>query len=331
MKNKKTIIPWIIYGVLAVLLIGSVFTSGFGVKNLIFRSPDAIAGQAVNFVNENLLAAGSVATLVESTCLKNVGLCKFKVQINGDQTFDSYVSDDGKLLFPEAIDIAEILAQQKEAAEEPTQTIEVVKRDVPEVELFIMSYCPFGLQAQKAMLPVYDLLKDKADIKIHFVNYAMHGRIELDENLRQYCIQAEEPEKFSPYLSCFVEDGDSDRCQALAKVNKSKLAACVSATDKEYKISELYADENTWIGGRYPRFDIDSGLNGKYGVQGSPTIVINDQVVNINLRSPENYKTTICQAFNSAPEECLQTLSNNVPVTDFGVGETDSSNGGQCQ
>lgn len=55
-----------------------------------------------------------------------------------------------------------------------------------------MSYCPYGLQAEKMFLPVYDLLKNKAEMGIYFVNYIMHDKKEIDENLREYCIQKEQ-------------------------------------------------------------------------------------------------------------------------------------------
>ena len=35
------------------------------------------------------------------------------------------------------------------------------KKEKPEVELFVMSHCPFGTQIEKGMLPVARLLGDK--------------------------------------------------------------------------------------------------------------------------------------------------------------------------
>jgi hypothetical protein len=69
-----------------------------------------------------------------------------------------------------------------------------------------MSYCPFGTQAEKGILPVVNLLKDKIDFKVKFVNYAMHGKKEIDENNLQYCIQKEEPNKYNSYLTCFLKE-----------------------------------------------------------------------------------------------------------------------------
>jgi len=157
----------------------------------------------------------------------------------------------------------------------------------------------------------------------------MHEKKEIDENLRQYCIQKEEKEKYYDYLSCFVKAGEFEKCLNEAKIDKEKMNSCISETDKEYKITQLYNDKSTWLSGRYPRFDVHTDLNEKYGVQGSPTVVINDKVVEVSSRSPEKFKEVICQAFNSPPEECSQTLSNTTFSPGFGL-ETGTSSGGGC-
>jgi len=74
------------------------------------------------------------------------------------------------------------------------------KKDVPEVELFVMSHCPYGTQMEKGILPVVELLGDKIDFKIRFVYYAMHGEKEVNEEARQYCIQKEQKDKFISYF-----------------------------------------------------------------------------------------------------------------------------------
>jgi len=71
-------------------------------------------------------------------------------------------------------------------------------------------------------------------------------------------------------------------------------------------------------------------LNEKYGVQGSPTVVINDKVVSVSTRSPEKFKEIVCQAFNTPPAECSQTLPEEVSSPGFGL-SSGSSSGGSCQ
>jgi len=288
-----------------------------------FLSPQEAAQNAINYINENLLQKGVTASLVD--VVEENGLYKIRLKV-GEKEFISYVTKDGKILFPEeGIDLEKKIAKE----ETPTSTQEIQKTDKPDVKLFVMAYCPYGLQMEKAYLPVYNLLKEKADMGIYFVNYIMHEKKEIDENLRQYCIQKEEKEKYYDYLSCFVKAGEFEKCLNEAKIDKEKMNSCISETDKEYKITQLYNDKSTWLSGRYPRFDVHTDLNEKYGVQGSPTVVINDKVVEVSSRSPEKFKEVICQAFNSPPEECSQTLSNTTFSPGFGL-ETGTSSGGGC-
>jgi hypothetical protein len=66
------------------------------------------------------------------------------------------------------------------------------------------------------------------------------------------------------------------------------------------------------------RFD-KSGRHGSQGLRRyrSPSIVINGQVVSPS-RTPEGYKTAICDSFNEMPEECLQALSSDGAAPDGG-------------
>ena len=330
MKKINSFLWKVITSILFVILIASVLTSGFGLKQALVKIPaDELADQTIKFINESLLQPGSVASLVEADCQQRTGLCKLTMSIN-DRNFDSYISADGQLLFPEAIEVEKMKQANEQAAQNQPATIEdIPKMDIPEVKLFAMALCPFGLQAEKALLPVSNLLKDHAEIKIHFVNYIMHEKQEIDENLRQYCIQKQEPEKFTEYLGCFVKDGDFEKCLSRANINKSRLSDCVAQTDKEYGIYAAYENKETWLNGRFPLFKIDDELNQQYGVQGSPTMIINDQVV-APARTPESYKEAICLGFKSMPEQCFETLSDKVPVSGFGEGEASSSSDAQC-
>jgi len=322
-NSNKILIP------LAIVLAGALIAGNFFYVNKIktpkesLASPQEAAQKALNYINENLIQEGTTASLGD--VVEENGLYKFRLKI-GESEYVSYVTKDGKILFPEeGIDLEKKIAKE----ETPTSTQEIKKTDRPDIELFVMAYCPYGLQMEKAYLPVYNLLKEKADMGIYFVNYIMHEKKEIDENLRQYCIQKEEKEKYYDYLSCFVKAGEFEKCLAETKIDKEKMNSCISQTDKEYKITELYNDKNTWLSGSYPLFNVHKDLNEKYGVQGSPTLVINDKVIEVS-RSPEKLKEAICQAFNSPPSECSQTLPDTVFSPGFGL-ETGSESGDQCK
>lgn len=203
------------------------------------------------------------------------------------------------------------------------------KSDRPNVELFVMSYCPFGLQMEKAFLPAWDLLKSKADIEVKFVDYIMHGKQEIDENNRQYCIGKESKEKLLSYLKCFVAEDNSSKCLSAVGLTDSKLSSCVNGIDKQFKITELYNDQTTWLSGRYPLYNVHADLNNKYGVQGSPTLIINGQEVSVN-RTPEAIKQAICASFSNPPSECNTVLSNSGYSAGFGLTASDNAANIEC-
>jgi len=305
-KIKKSSMWQITSAILSLLLIVSVFTSGFGLRkggDVGMMTSDEAADKAVNFIESNLLSEGQTITLKGVEEDNQLYVVRLEV---GGQEFKSYITKDGKLLFPSAVDMEEVESTPQQATPPPSGN--VPKKEKTEVDLFVMSYCPYGMQAQKAMVPVMELLGDKADIKIRFVNYIMHGKEEIDENTVQYCIQKEQGNKMVSYLGCFLESQDSEACLVEAGVDKGKLDSCISEADKQFSIEADYADKGSWSNGRYPKYRVDDGLNNKYSVSGSPTLIINGQSYS-GSRTPEGFKQAICAGFENPPEECSEVLS----------------------
>jgi len=329
--SKNILIP-----VIGIVLFAAVAAGVYYKVPVKFRAmkAEAAAQKAIDYVNKNMLTEGIKA---EYKDVKDEnGVYAFKLAVQG-KDYDAYVTKNGALFFAEGIPQA--IQLDKSLGEEAAANAEITKTDKPDVKVFVMSYCPYGLQAQKMYLPVYDLLKDKATMGIYFVNYAMHGKKEMDENLRQYCIQKDQSDKLSAYLKCFTAsktsaDGTADfgACLKTAGVDNGKLNTCIVASDKEFNVTADFNDKSKWVSGQFPKFEVNNDLNEKYGVQGSPTIVINDKDVSesITTRSPETLKQVICSAFNNQPEECKTTLSSDAPGTGFGTAaaaSTDSSGG----
>jgi len=117
-EKKNHINVWMIVSIiLFVLTIGSIFTNGFGIKNL-FKSSDQIAQKTLDFINQNMLAEGFTASLVDSQYLNN-GLYELKFKVE-DQEFNSYVSGDGKMLFLQGIDMEEAIAEEEDQTDVTT-------------------------------------------------------------------------------------------------------------------------------------------------------------------------------------------------------------------
>ena len=228
----------------------------------------------------------------------------------------AYISKDGDYFFPAGFEIAATDEASENATSEPKAITDVTKSDKPVVELFVMSHCPFGTQIEKGILPVVNILGDKMDFQLKFVDYAMHGETELKEQMTQYCIDQADSAQFLSYLDCFLDDSDSDRCVTKVGVDKTKLAACMDATDKKFNILAGFKDKANWRNGNYPNFDVHFEDGEKYGVGGSPTLVINGDLVGAN-RDSASLLEAVCSAFNTRPEECDTELSDQDPGAGF--------------
>jgi len=197
------------------------------------------------------------------------------------------------------------------------------KKDKPEVELFVMSHCPYGTQIEKGFIPVVEALGNKINFTVKFCDYAMHGEKELDEELQQYCIQKEQNSKFIDYLKCFLKEGKSDECMTSVGIDKAKLSACITVADDTYKVTKNFEDKTTW-NGNFPTFNIFKTEVDQYDVQGSPTLVING-VVASSARDPANLLDAVCTGFKVKPAECNVELSSESPTPGFGF-ETTTTN-----
>ncbi len=329
MKNKKRIIlgSAILLVVIAVILGITLYGKRGNLK------PEEARVKVENFVNTYLMTGGAKVSI--SNVTESYGLYKMKINIGEGQTVDSYVSKDGKLFFPQALDIAKTAAEAggtvtegengDQAAATPTN---IPKTDKPEVELFVMSYCPYGTQMEKGILPAVAALGKKVNFEIKFNDYAMHGDKELKENLVQYCIQKEQSSKFNDYLTCFLKSSDSASCLASAGIDTKKNDSCVAATDKKYSVT-ANASSNTDYKGTYPSFNVYQEDNAKYNVGGSPTLIINGTEVS-SARDSASLLKTICSAFEEAPEECNSVLSSASPSAGFGEGTTSGSAAADC-
>ncbi len=297
-----------------------------GNKNVL--SMEEAKTKALDFIDKNLLQAGTTAEFKSIT--EENGLYKLVIDVGDSKGIESYITKDGTKFIPSMMDIKEVEDKNSQAkaqvAETPPQ--DIAKNDKPEVELFVMSYCPYGTQIEKGILPVLDAIGSKIDFKLKFCDYAMHDKKELDEQVREYCVQKNEPDKFNDYLKCFLDNADFEGCITKSNINNETLQPCIDSTDKEYKVTENYGNKDTWKG-NYPPFDVYKGDNTKYGVQGSPSLVINGAKVSAQ-RDSASLLSTICSAFTTPPEECSTALSSTPPAPGFGFDGAGSASTGSC-
>lgn len=325
--------------ILAVLLLVSIFTGGSGNDDALNTSLSSTDDASANLkepaqvvlTNENVLSKEKAAQValdyigeyllpeevtVNLEEVKDIGTAYLmKIEMEG-QSMDTYVTKDGNMFFMQPVFLnvtPEVFAPE----EEPV--VEVTKTEKPVVELFVMSHCPYGTQAEKGMLPVVNELGDKIDFELKFVNYAMHPSAgEVQEELNEYCIQRDYNDKFVAYLSAFLEDGDGEAALKAVGLTFEDIATCVEETDKEFDVTKNLEDKDSWLSGSFPKFMIYDADNQKYNVRGSPTLVINGAQVQAG-RDAQSILDAVCEGFVEKPEECNTDMSEfGNPAPGFG-------------
>lgn len=276
-----------------------------------------VGEKVINFFNENILEEQATAVLIDM--VEESGLYKLNINIE-DNELALYATRDGKLLFSGPVDLDQEPSPSSE--EENGTPEETPKAEAPNVKLFIMSFCPYGNQAEELMALVVELLGNKVNIEPHYVVYSnyggggpnfcldeenkycsMHGIQELNQGVRELCVYKYQKDKFWDFLkeinkNCSSQNADTcwETVAQNMGIDVQKIKDC-----QENEALNLLATELS--------------LNKKYGVGGSPQLFIND-VEYKGQRSSDAYKSAICSAFEEPPEECEQALNssgNSVP------------------
>jgi protein-disulfide isomerase len=286
----------------AIIIFGSKIFGTTSTSNIL--KPEEASLKAVKFINDNLVAPNTTASFVSVADVQ--GVYNVSVEYQG-RNVSVYLTKDGSYMFLSSpLDITQSLPQEPQQ-QQPTEATKTAK---PTVQLYVMAFCPYGIQAEDAMKPVVDLLDGKADIQVHFIASvsgttpdsvsSLHGPVEAQEDLS--IMKYYDQKTYWKYMmvidaTCSGQRGDTnayDTCwKSAAKnasIDTSKIDTCAKGSEG---INLLKADE---------------ALTTQYGVSGSPTLIINGAVYNGD-RTPDAYKQAICQAFTTSPAECSQNLS----------------------
>jgi glutaredoxin len=296
---------WRVATIILALILLAQLTGFLSLTGLISLSGQQVGEKVVNYINQNLVEPGSSAKLVS---VKDTGSVFEIITSYKGNSITVYASKDGTYLFLQGYNMA-----QTTATTQPAQ--EIPKKDKPEVELYVMSFCPYGNRAENTMLPVYNLLKDKVDWKIYYIVSisgntisSLHGQPEVEEDEREACVLTEygldKWWNFTIYVNsnCGGNGTCWEEAANHAGLDVNKITDCVNKKGLDLmKASE-------------------SATN-RAGVTGSPTLFINGVMSRAvyQYENSEAYKQAICQAFTSLPSECSEVLKSS-----------GTSTGGQC-
>lgn len=168
------------------------------------------------------------------------------------------------------------------------------------VELFVMSQCPYGVNAEKALLPLIKKYGNRFDFSLYFIAqneemkketertgapvgtggggcsgspgkgvgpfYSLHGQPEVDEDLRQVAMARHFPKKYLDYILCragnYKDDKGWEKCAAEVGIDTDKV--------KELTAAKETAD----------LFDTNIQKASGLGIGSSPTILIDGRRYN---------------------------------------------------
>jgi hypothetical protein len=269
------------------------------------------------YVNENF-ANNGITFVVEDAKNTVGGLLELNIYaVKGDtnQLAGIAYANSEKLVLAmdKAMDMNTPIAKPP-VTTEPQPSATPVKTAKPVVDLYVMSFCPFGNKAEDTMLPVFNLLKDKATFNVHYiVNVSgttvssLHGQPEVVQNEREACVLKNYDVNKLYNFMVYVNDncGSDGSCweagAAKLGIDKAKINSCVT-TDG---LALMQANDAA-----------SSAAN----ANGSPTLLINGVNTSAVYQygDSEAYKAAICNSFTTAPAECSTVLTGNSTATTQG-------------
>lgn len=286
---------WTTVVLLLIIVIG-LYMNGFPAKGI---SKDVASEKAVAFVNENLLVGFATADLVSATEEGDV----YKVDINIASSFSNqtqnaslYISKDGNLLFPSAIDVSDFQTEEKETENEEqsslaTESVEDPVLGNPDARLTIVEYsdfeCPFCGQAYWTMKLVLADYRDQ--VNIVYKNY-LHPKHTHAQKAAEAAECANVQGKFEAYHDMLFENQDKLNVEDLKKYAEDlglDIKAFNECLDSGVMAEEVAADQEEGV---------------SLGVRGTPTFFVGEQQI-VGNQDFAVFKAAIEQELAKLPDK----------------------------
>lgn len=179
------------------------------------------------------------------------------------------------------------------------ETMATVDNPLP-VELYVMSQCPYGVQAEDTMFAaIQELGEEYFDLQVDYISTdlgngqfrSLHGEPETQGNIVQLCAKESNPEAFLDFVLCMNENpqgipGNWESCSNELDLNTAKIQECYEGPRGVELLSESAARTSA------------------AGATGSPTIYVNDLSYS-GGRGVNDFKRAFCNAFEQdKPAAC---------------------------
>lgn len=166
------------------------------------------------------------------------------------------------------------------------------------VELFVMSQCPYGVQAEAAFEEVVKKMGADIDFHVDFIAQkkegqwaSMHGPKEMKGDIVQVCAQKYAPGKWFDLVLCqnknYKEvDTNWDGCSRDLGIDAGKLASCVDGPEGTSLVNASFERSQA------------------AKASGSPTILINGEKYQGGRRAGDIMRAVCAKFTNGAPASC---------------------------
>ena len=157
-----------------------------------------------------------------------------------------------------------------------------------ELEFYVMSQCPYGLQVEDSIAPVLKTMGENIKFTIDFIAQDMgegkfkslHGQPEVDENIRQLCAIKYNPDEYMDFIICQNKDINNaeknfDDCADSAGLDTESVNACAEGEEGAGLLSESIERSQ------------------EREARGSPTIYLNGEEYQ-GKRDTESFQSAIC-------------------------------------
>jgi len=130
----------------------------------------------------------------------------------------------------------------------------IARMGKPTLELFVMSYCPYGVQAEEKIIPIVKAFGDTIDFRLQFIAQekatpsaqditpfvSLHGYPEVAENIRQLLIAREYPDRYLDYILCRGKKLEKswEDCAEKLGIDVAKIQALFDSPEAEQLFRE---------------------------------------------------------------------------------------------
>lgn len=238
-------------------------------------------------------------------------LYKIEIDVAGNE-FTVYLTKDQQKLIPQIVEMGELLGEEvsdEEAeantaklTEENKKVLGITADSKPQVDYFVMSFCPYGNPADENASQISQLFGDSVNVVPHYIlntdpkapnGYnSLHGPQEAHQGVRELCVLNEYGQdaffKFTLESNNVLNSKNADtewqKIAVAQGLNVDRITACTQNDGLAIAQSEINVTTNAKSEGR----------NGVSSIGASPTVLVNGETV---PSSATAIQEALCESF----------------------------------